>query len=65
MKDMEDDLKDADDIKRAKKIIEDLDSSEPLSACGMFQITRGTLTSMISTSITYLIILVQFKISFM
>ena len=44
---MEDDLKDADDIKRAKKIIEDLDSSEPLSACGMFQITRGTLTSMI------------------
>ena len=58
-------LKDEEEIKRAKKIFEDLDSAEPLSACGMFQITRGTLTSMISTSITYLIILVQFKISFM
>ena len=59
-----DELKDKSDIKRAKIILETLDSAEPLSGCGMFQIQRGTLTSMISTSITYLIILVQFKISF-
>ena len=59
-----DELKDKSDIKRAKIILETLDSAEPLSGCGMFKITRGTLTSMISTSITYLIILVQFKMSF-
>ena len=47
------------------KIMDVIDSAEPLSGCGMFYITRSTLTSMISTSITYLIILVQFKISFL
>ena len=63
LKDIEDEWKDKKDIKRIVNIFEGLDSAEPLSGCGMFQITRGTLTSMISTSITYLIILVQFKIS--
>ena len=59
------DIEDKEDNKRVKKIIDVIDSAEPLSGCGMFHITRSTLTSMISTSITYLIILVQFKISFL
>ena len=59
------DVEDKEDSKRVSKIIDVIDSAEPLSGCGMFHITRSTLTSMISTSITYLIILVQFKISFL
>ena len=44
-------------------ILDIIDSAEPLSGCGMFEIKRSTLTSMISISITYLIVLVQFKMS--
>ena len=40
---------------------EDIDNLEPLSGYGLFEMNRSTLTSMISTSITYLIILIQFK----
>ena len=48
---------------RAEDIIDTIEDAEPLSGCGMFQTTRSTLTSMIATSITYLIVLVQFKMS--
>ena len=63
LEDIEDEDKES--SKKVIKIIDVIDSAEPLSGSGMFYITRSTLTSMISTSITYLIILVQFKISFM
>ena len=46
------------------KLIKTLEKTGPLSGYGLFTIERSTLTSMISTSITYLIILVQFKMSF-
>ena len=48
------------DIEEISVIIED---AEPLSGCGMFEITKSTLTSMLSISVTYLIILIQFKMS--
>ena len=41
----------------------DLKRTGPVSACGMFNIERSTLTSMVSTALTYLIVLVQFKLS--
>ena len=45
------------------ELLDTIEESEPLTGYGMFQITRGLLTSMISTSITYLIVLVQFKMA--
>ena len=54
-------LEDRADIEEVMDIIDD---AEPISGCGMFEISRSTLTSMLSTSITYLIILIQFKLSF-
>ena len=48
-----------------KNIIDDMEEAGPLSGKGFFNITKGTLTSMVSISITYIIILVQFKISFL
>ena len=54
-------LEDRADIEEVMDIIDD---AEPISGCGLFEITRSTLTNMISTSITYLIILIQFKLSF-
>ena len=46
------------------EVMDHIDDAEPISGCGMFEIRRSTLTSMLSTSITYLIILIQFKLSF-
>ena len=46
-----------------KNIIKELESIKPLTGNGYFSISRGTLTSMVSVGITYIIILVQFKIS--
>ena len=48
---------------RAEEIIYIIEEAGPLTGCGMFKITRSSLTSMISTSITYLIVLIQFKLS--
>ena len=56
-------FEDKESLERAEDIIDTIEDAEPLSGCGMFQITRSTLTSMIATSITYLIVLVQFKMS--
>ena len=46
-----------------KNTIKDLEQMQPLTGNGCFAITRGTLTAMVSVSITYIIILVQFKMS--
>ena len=51
--------------KEVAKLIKSLEKTGPLTGCGLFTIERSTLTSMVSTSITYLIILVQFKLSFL
>ena len=42
-------------------LIKELASTGPLSGDGYFDVGRGTLTSMVSTTITYLIILMQFR----
>ena len=54
-------LEDQADIEEVMDIIDD---AQPISGCGLFEINRSTLTNMISTSVTYLIILLQFKLSF-
>ena len=46
------------------KLIRSLEQAGPISPLGMFSIQRSTITSMISISVTYLIILVQFKMSY-
>ena len=46
------------------KLIREIDNLEPVSGYGLFTMDRTTLTSMISVSITYVIILVQFKQNF-
>ena len=50
--------------KALAKLIKSLEQARPLNGSGLFTIERSTLTSMVSTAITYLIILVQFKLSF-
>ena len=47
-----------------EEMLDQIADAEPISGCGMFEITRSTLTSMMSISATYLIILLQFKLSF-
>ena len=47
-----------------QEVMDLIGEAQPISGCGMFEITRSTLTSMVSTSLTYLIILIQFKLSF-
>ena len=48
---------------KIKNIIKDIELSGPLNAKGLFDITGSTLTGMVSVGITYIIILVQFKMS--
>ena len=53
-----------DDLTRKELIkitMRKLDKVQPLNGYGYFYITRETLTSIISTTITYLIILLQFR----
>jgi hypothetical protein len=59
------DMPAAGEDKEVAKLIKSLEKVGPLTGCGLFKIQRSTLTSMVSTSITYLIILVQFKLSFL
>ena len=49
--------------RRLKKVIREIENLGPLTGNGYFSITRGVLTSMVSIGITYIIILVQFKMS--
>ena len=44
-----------------KILLKEVENVGPLSGNGYFDINRGTLTSMIGISVTYFIILLQFK----
>ena len=44
-------------------LLRDVDNLEPISGFGLFGIDRTTITSMVSTALTYLVILIQFKSS--
>ena len=46
-----------------KKFFQEIESLGPLTGLGFFDIEKSTLTSMVSTALTYIIILVQFKMS--
>ena len=48
---------------KIENVINELKAAAPLNGKGLFHITRGTLTGMASVGITYIIILVQFKMS--
>ena len=37
---------------------------DPISGMGLFTVEKATITSILSTAITYIIILVQFRMSF-
>ena len=54
------DMKHIDDEEK-RLLLRDINNLEPVSAFGLFDIDRSTLTSMISISFTYIIILIQFK----
>jgi hypothetical protein len=42
---------------------QELEATGPLSGLGFFTIERSTITAMVSTAVTYIIILVQFRMS--
>ena len=44
-------------------LLRDVDNLEPVSGYGLFGVDRTTVTSMVSTAITYFVILIQFKTS--
>ena len=46
---------------KIKILIEKVEKLRPLSGNGYFEISRETLTSIVGISITYLIILLQFR----
>ena len=46
---------------KIKHLIEKVEKVSPLSGNGYFEISRETLTSIVGISITYLIILLQFR----
>ena len=46
---------------KIKLLIEKVENMKTLNGNGYFEISRGTLTSIVSISITYLIILLQFR----
>ena len=55
------DLEDRDDGRTIKDLVRDIEDLQPISGYGLFTVDRTTLTSTISVSITYLIVLIQFK----
>ena len=44
-------------------VIRDIDRLGAMRPLGLFSVDRGILTSMLSVSVTYLIILIQFRMS--
>ena len=62
LRDAVEDLVDIDD-KRRRILLREVDRLKPLSGYGLFSVERSTLTSMVSVAITYLIILIQFKMA--
>ena len=53
--------RDATEQMKIKLLIEKVENMKTLNGNGYFEISRGTLTSIVSISITYLIILLQFR----
>ena len=60
-----DDLRDALDGLEVElsKLKDSLAKLGPFSGLGLFTVERSTLTSMLSIAVTYLIILIQFKLT--
>lgn len=52
------DLKDGEKI---KFLIKEVENTKPLNGNGYFDLNKGTLTSIVSISLTYFIILIQFR----
>ena len=46
-----------------KSLIKEIENMPPLNGNGYFEIKKGTITSIVSTTVTYLIILLQFRSS--
>ena len=44
-------------------LIRDIDRVQPMRPMGLFCVDRSILTSMVSVSVTYIIVLVQFKLT--
>ena len=51
------------DDNRRRFLLRDVERLKPVSGYGLFSVERSTLTSMVSVAITYLIILIQFKMA--
>ena len=48
---------------KCQYLIMSLSEVKPMTGAGYFDISRGTLSSMLSVSLTYIIIMVQFQLS--
>ena len=48
-------------VEQIKFLIKDVENSRPLNGNGYFELNKGTLTSIVSISLTYFIILLQFR----
>ena len=62
LKEAVEDLDNIDD-KRRRFLLREVERLKPVSGYGLFSVERSTLTSMVSVAITYLIILIQFKMA--
>ena len=49
------------DDKIALNLIAEIEAETPFTALGFYSIEKSTLTSLLSTIVTYLIIVIQFK----
>ena len=50
-------------IQDLKLLIREIEKVSPLNGNGYFEIRKGTITSIVSNTVTYLIILLQFRTS--
>ena len=50
-----------DEKEMVERTLAEIHEEGPMTGCGYFEITKSSLTSMASISITYVIILMQFK----
>ena len=51
-------------ILRLGRLIRDIDRVKPFQPLGLFSVDRSIMTSMISVAVTYIIVLLQFRLSF-
>ena len=49
------------DGEKIKFLIKEVENTKPLNGNGYFDLNKGTLTSIVSISLTYFIILIQFR----